>query len=68
MYTPVNPSFTIKKWGLRGSNLYGHVFVMACLQNSAQLAGHDLQGVIGILIRAIKLTVPNSSALGNILS
>ena len=28
MYTPVNPSFTIYKWGLRGSKLYGHVFVM----------------------------------------
>ena len=28
MYTPVNPSFTIKKWGLRGSTLYRHVFVM----------------------------------------
>ena len=25
--TPVNPSFTIK-WGLRGSKLYRHVFVM----------------------------------------
>ena len=29
MYTPVNPSFTIEKWGLRGSKLYRHVFVMA---------------------------------------
>ena len=28
MYTPVNPSFTTQKWGLRGSNLYRHVFVM----------------------------------------
>ena len=28
MYTPVNPSFTISKWGLRGSTLYRHVFVM----------------------------------------
>ena len=28
MYTPVNPSFTIKKWGLRGSKLYRYVFVM----------------------------------------
>ena len=27
-YTPVNPSFTTKKWGLRGSKLYRHVFVM----------------------------------------
>ena len=30
MYTPVNPSFTILKWGLRGSKLYRHVFVMYC--------------------------------------
>ena len=28
MYTPVNPSFTIWKWGLRGSKLYRYVFVM----------------------------------------
>ena len=28
MYTPVNPSFTIHKWGVRGSSLHGHVFVM----------------------------------------
>ena len=28
MYTPLNPSFTIEKWGLRGSKLYRHVFVM----------------------------------------
>ena len=34
MYTPVNPSFTIKKWGLRGSKLYRHVFVMLPLDTS----------------------------------
>ena len=28
-YTPANPSFTIYKWGLRGSKLYRHVFVMS---------------------------------------
>ena len=28
MYTPVNPSFTIQKWGLKGSKLYRHVFGM----------------------------------------
>ena len=28
MYTPVNPSFTIKKWGLRRLKLYRHVFVL----------------------------------------
>ena len=29
MYTPANPSFTMLKWGLRGSKLYRYVFVMA---------------------------------------
>ena len=28
MYTPVNPSFTVEKWGLRGSKLYRYVFVI----------------------------------------
>ena len=28
MYTPVNPSFTIQKWGLRGPKLYKYVFRM----------------------------------------
>ena len=28
MYTPVNPSFLIQKWGLRGSKLCRHVFVI----------------------------------------
>ena len=28
IYTPVNPSFTIWKWGLRGSKLYRYVFLM----------------------------------------
>ena len=28
MYTPVNPSFTLCKWGVRGSSLHGIVFVM----------------------------------------
>ena len=34
MYTPVNPSFTIYKWGLRGSKLYRRVFVMHCYGHS----------------------------------
>ena len=33
MYTPVNPSFTIWKWGLRRSNLYRYVFVMGTALN-----------------------------------
>ena len=28
IYFPLNPSFTILKWGLRGSKLYRYVFVM----------------------------------------
>ena len=28
IYTPVNPSFTVWKWGLRGSKLYRHAFMM----------------------------------------
>ena len=28
MYTPVNHSFTILKWGVRGSSLHGPVFVI----------------------------------------
>ena len=28
MYTPVHPSFTVQKWGVRGYSLHGHVFVM----------------------------------------
>ena len=27
-YNPVNPSFTIFKWGLKGYTLHGHVFIM----------------------------------------
>ena len=30
MYIPVNPSFTIKKWGVRGSSLHGHGCMMSC--------------------------------------
>ena len=30
MCTPVNPSFTILKWGVRGSSLHVLVFVMWC--------------------------------------
>ena len=35
MYTPVNPSFTILKWGVRGSTFHGYISMMprcnACL-------------------------------------
>ena len=32
MYIPVNPSFIIKKWDVRGSSLHGLVFVMQDLE------------------------------------
>ena len=28
MHTPVNPSFPIFKWGVRGSLLHGHIGMM----------------------------------------
>ena len=28
MYIPVNPSFTIYMWGVRGSTLHGHVYMV----------------------------------------
>ena len=28
MYTPVNPLFTIQKWGVRGYKSHGHVILM----------------------------------------
>ena len=31
MYTPVNPSFTIYMWGVRGYKSHGHVILMLCL-------------------------------------
>ena len=40
MYTPVNPSFTIEKWGLRGSKLYRRVFVMVWADGEAIYCVH----------------------------
>ena len=40
MYTPVNPSFTTLKWGLRGSKLYRHVFVMKVLPTKLLRQGY----------------------------
>ena len=42
IYTPVNPSFTIWKWGLRGSTLYRHVFVMILQDGQIQLIFDEL--------------------------
>ena len=32
LYTPVNPYFTIQKWGVRGYSLHGHVFMMTSVE------------------------------------
>ena len=41
MYTPLNPSFTIQKWGLRGSKIYRYmyVFVMVLAGRMCNLVG-----------------------------
>ena len=50
MYTPVNPSFTIWKWGLRGSKLYRHVFVMRWFRISCcQFSGAKTQQISYLL-------------------
>ena len=50
MYTPVNPSFTIEKWGLRGSKLYRHVFVMTYKDPIVMVCSYtELLTVNGIL-------------------
>ena len=36
MYTLVNPSFTIQKWGSRGSKLYWYVFVMESFEKKEE--------------------------------
>ena len=56
MYTPVNPSFTIYKWGVRGCSLHGRVFVMRIT---------DLRDMISAVLRVdvkleIKQTKQNS--------
>ena len=48
MYTPVNPSFTILKWGLRGLKLYRYVFVMVTkIGLLPSEKGASLKGVAG---------------------
>ena len=42
MYTPVNPSFTLQKWGLRGSIFYRRVFMMLFRDRSCEIAPRDL--------------------------
>ena len=58
MYTPVNPSFTIQKWGVRGYSLHGHVFMMVysdkllcmlSLEQTFQPAASNSELVISVL-------------------
>ena len=39
MNTPVNPSFTIKKWGVRGSTLYRLLSMMTSSPGSVPTSG-----------------------------
>ena len=41
MYTPVNPNFTILKWGVRGSSLHGHVIMMPTALIDLLKMSHD---------------------------
>ena len=50
IYTPVNPSFTIQMWGLRGSKLYRYVFVMIC---PAEFAHRKVNIKIALIINSI---------------
>ena len=43
MYTPVNLSFTIQKWGLRGSKLYRYVFVMCSSKEDSNQSAYPLK-------------------------
>ena len=45
MYSSVNPSFTILKWGVRGSSLHGHVFVMFCFVVAMCDLLHDVETI-----------------------
>ena len=37
--TPVNPSFTIYKWGITGYKSHGHVILMSAIYNMEILVG-----------------------------
>ena len=43
MYTPVNPSFTIQKWGLRGTKFYRRDVVTKAEQTSVQFRSRPKQ-------------------------
>ena len=45
MYTHVNPSFTIEKWGKRGSELHGRVSMMETVQLMSLVVRKPVFGV-----------------------
>ena len=57
MYTPVNPSFTIQKWGLRGSKLYRRVFVMATANRQDDLDRYSTKKVINCTRKCITIFI-----------
>ena len=65
MYTPVNPGFTLKKWGLRGSTLYRHVFVM-CHKRRMRTCLNRILFVIGIHYYTSEYIVPQNYYVTNL--
>ena len=51
MYTPVNPSFSIQKWGVRGCSLHGLVFVMYSQYNTEWIANTEALAKTIVLYR-----------------
>ena len=68
MYTPINPSFTILKWGLKRSKLYRHVFVLKqgfkLLQNPQFIIAFGITSPCGKCNDL--LNIKNSSTLDNL--
>ena len=54
--TPVNPSFTIKKRGLRGSKLYRRVFVMG-ISVAVPLRLFVLSSFVGSVVHTVLVCV-----------
>ena len=60
MYTPVNPSFTIQKWDLRGSTLYRRVSVMLKFY---RLSGATFYDCINTIYQFIKPYLDNETSI-----
>ena len=43
MYAPVQPSFTILKWGVRGYKSHGHVILMVKVSNNQGMYNKNLK-------------------------